>query len=301
MKYTQNTSGFSMIFAMGIVLTISLTVIYLLEYILPYAADTKGIEFSSNAFYQSSSAIEDALFFVANNPLGDENDDPLDINNNGLAGVTRNTDLAYTMTASGNTIPPIWEWNSEFDPNWNRLSSWEPLQLEVWWDKWNSARIRVKVPDTSWLWGTTELRSMTWWIVAWQLSSIDDTLNSSGATNRIGHDMLKINNVREFDINNTSGNTLQGTSSTFASFYSSYCGTGQECTLKLSVINDLILDNSNRTPTPYIEYQITWANNIPLRYTRIRSSGFSAGFKKDIDVKIPQQTVSEAFDFTVFQ
>jgi hypothetical protein len=33
----------------------------------------------------------------------------------------------------------------------------------------------------------------------------------------------------------------------------------------------------------------------------IEASGKAYGFKKDLEVQVPQQTVNQAFDFTVFQ
>jgi hypothetical protein len=54
---------------------------------------------------------------------------------------------------------------------------------------------------------------------------------------------------------------------------------------------------------PYLEYKIKLNDTykIPLRYSRIKSYGKSYGFQKHLEVKVPQQTTNEAFDFTVFQ
>ena len=300
MKQLKNREWFSIVLAMWIVLSISLTIIYLMEYVIPFSKDTKWIEFSSNAFYQSSSAVEDALFYVANNNLWDEASDALSIGwwSSGIAG---NTDWWFNIVARWDVIPPPWEWNSEYDPDWNKLAPGKPLQLEIGADAWNLGSIEIRVPDT-WAGNFVYLKPMNWGIVAWQLSAAGTTLNSWIGTNRIEHNILKTWYPEDFNIKNKSGTTLDGAATTFQSFYDANCDDSLEkCTLKLSIINDLILDNSNSTPIPYLEYKISWINNAPLRYTQINAEWFSNGFKKDIDIKIPQQTVNEAFDFTVFQ
>lgn len=297
MKQTKNNKWFSIVFAMGIVLTVSLTITYLLEYVMPYSKDTKWIEFSSNAFYQSSTAVEDALFYVANNNLWDEANDNLEI----WWPLSITTDMWYDIVARWDTIPPLGEWNSEYDPDWNRLKLWKPLQLEIGWDSWDGWELRFRVPDT-WVGNNIYLKSMTWGIVWWQLSAIDDTLNSWTWANRIQENILKTGYNSEFDVNSKDWVTLENSISTFGTFYGSHCSnTTDKCTLKISVINDLILNNANSTPIPYLEYRITWMDNAPLRYTQVKATWYSNGFKKDIDIKIPQQTVNEAFDFTVFQ
>jgi hypothetical protein len=107
---------------------------------------------------------------------------------------------------------------------------------------------------------------------------------------------------QEFNILNSNGKTLENSDSNFQSFYNSQCSNANDlCTLKISIINALRLQNTEETPIPYLEYRIVGASDIPLRYTRIGASGISQDFKKDLDIKVPQQTVNEAFDFTVFQ
>jgi hypothetical protein len=38
-----------------------------------------------------------------------------------------------------------------------------------------------------------------------------------------------------------------------------------------------------------------------LRHAVIETQWKTFGFRKDLDISVPQQTISEAFDFTVFQ
>jgi hypothetical protein len=68
----------------------------------------------------------------------------------------------------------------------------------------------------------------------------------------------------------------------------------------MSVVNNLSLSTWKKIP--YIEYKINFNSvSVPERYTRIEASGQSYGFRKKIEVQIPQQTLNQAFDFTVFQ
>jgi hypothetical protein len=84
-------------------------------------------------------------------------------------------------------------------------------------------------------------------------------------------------------------------------FYSDNCNDGNEsCTLKLSIIDTL--ETTASVQIPYLEWYIDfYTKNVPLRYAMVQSSGKAYGFKKDLEIRVSQQTVSEAFDFTVFQ
>ena len=291
---------------MGIVLSISLTVIFLLEYILPFAKDTKNIEFSSNAFYQSYSATEQAakLLLDENNSAGQEYSDPLTI--------WGQNDVAYNIEAAWNTLPPPWEWNSEYDPNWNTISQWNPLQLEIGGDVWNNGTsIRFRVPDVedgSGLLSNTKPKNQTGWLLSWQLAWENDMLNGvqwyTGFNEDIQWDDFA-SWILNFELKDSNGLPLTWVDSsdkeTFQSFYSSNCSWTDKCTLRFYVINDLILSNW-ASKLPYLEYQISSSTtDIPLQYAQINASGYSYGFKKDFVSRIPQQQVSEAIGITVFQ
>jgi hypothetical protein len=74
----------------------------------------------------------------------------------------------------------------------------------------------------------------------------------------------------------------------------------ENCILKLSVVNKL--ETIAGTSVPYIEWYIDFGSKkVPLRNARIETQGKTYGFRKDLEVSVPQQTISEAFDFTVFQ
>jgi len=58
----KNKSAFSIVIAILLVLIMSLLVLYILEYMIPYSKNVKWIENSSNAFYQAENSIEDWLY-----------------------------------------------------------------------------------------------------------------------------------------------------------------------------------------------------------------------------------------------
>ena len=61
------------------------------------------------------------------------------------------------------------------------------------------------------------------------------------------------------------------------------------------------MELTNWNKIPYLEWKMKNSNDMPLRYTIIKTKWRSIDFEKSLDVKIPQQTVNEAYDFTVFQ
>jgi hypothetical protein len=62
MKTHSQNPGFSIIFAMGMVVFVGFISLYLLALIIPYSRSIKGIEFSTYAYYYANSAMEAALF-----------------------------------------------------------------------------------------------------------------------------------------------------------------------------------------------------------------------------------------------
>lgn len=93
---------------------------------------------------------------------------------------------------------------------------------------------------------------------------------------------------------------LSGSSQTFGSFYTAHCTVMDKCTLKLSVVNPLLLTD-NTTLAPYIEYQAHFNAPVPLQTAVIETQGYIGGFRKNITRFIQQMTTNEALDFTVFQ
>jgi Tfp pilus assembly protein PilX len=57
----SNKNAFALIIAMGLVIFMVLIAFFILEYMVPFSRNTKGIENASRAYYQAESAIENAL------------------------------------------------------------------------------------------------------------------------------------------------------------------------------------------------------------------------------------------------
>jgi len=298
----KNKSAFSIVIAIGLVLVMSLLVLYILEYMIPYSKNVKWIENSSNAFYQAENSIEDALKKFKDRWESSFTD---------FSKPSSSVPIyySYNTTSSGTEIPYAWDWNSEFDTTFNKISQWDPIQLKVWnWitNLWN-IKFTFKIPEIEW-----QTYSLTWWklpIINWQLTTKNNkTLNSSWSyilANDIDSSWLNgiifnwsmenDNNIKFAD-----WQLLDWTGSWMVDFYINNCWNNSLCTLKMSIINKL--ESTTWINIPYLEYKIKLNNsNIPLRFSRIKSDWKSYGFQKHLEVKIPQQTTNEAFDFTVFQ
>lgn len=70
MKHASSPKAFSIVFALGITLLLCFMGLYLLEYMVPYSRNVKGIEFASQAFYESYAGVEDAMYLHSQNTIG---------------------------------------------------------------------------------------------------------------------------------------------------------------------------------------------------------------------------------------
>ena len=315
----KNKKWFSLPLAMWLVIVISLLAQSILEYIIPFSRDIKGVENSSKAYYQANNWIEEWLLYIhsRNNTLAindtDEYSDP-DFN--------LIVDSKYSTFSSGNLLPPVWEWNSYYDNNWNTISQWKPIQLIVW-ENYISTLADVnfyfRVPDLNWDADNTTI-TLSWsdfWvdypIINWQLSSIDNTLNASWSI-IVARNICENSNdtVTCDDYNWKWYDTLLGWKElswvdldllpiTIEDFYTTNCAVSR-CILKFSIINKLETNDLPPVYIPFLEWKMdAWSNILPLRYSKIETSWKSYGYKKDIEVKVAWNTVNEAFDFTIFQ
>lgn len=299
----KNISAFSIVIALWLVILISLLAVGILEFIIPFSKNNKWVENSSASYYQANSWIENALYAVWTWALWDE---PLD--NLSLGSV----DYSFKVDAMWKNLPPDWQWNSEFDPNWDIISPWNPIQMEVWDNKVTLSELDIsfRVPNFSWItwWLPVTLSWLTLPIINWQLSADNNTLNA------FSWNYIKAQNVCDskdafsdckFNLTNPDFQVwidLNDTNQNIWNFYTSNCQWAWNwCILKLSIINDL--QTNDLEYIPYLEWRMEyrWWNEIPLRYSIINSEWKSYWFKKSLQIRLPQKTVSEAFDFTVFQ
>lgn len=321
----KNKKWFSIVIWMWLTILILLMSYYLLSYIIPFWKNVKWIEQSSSAYYNAYAWIEQALLEVKSRPnLTDEFSKSM--------SSTSKTWIYYSTTSSWSRIPIPWKWNSEYDKNYNIISPYEPIQLEIWnwyyfnrlFFNWststqiplNNLEIFFRVPNFK-NWTTLTLSWLSNYpVINWSISSEKDTLYASW--NQLMSDWIfksnesftTWNGVFRLDkawVNlpwwltsivwvNLSWSWIEA-----KTFYENNCKwTWSWCILKMSVINKLQL--TDWTYIPYLEYIFDphWAF-IPGRHTTISTSWKSYWFQKNLEVQVPQQTTNQAFDFTIFQ
>lgn len=300
---------FVLIISIFIVLLVSLLVFYILSYIIPFSKNTKGIENSSKAYYMAESWIEDSLYAIKNK---DWYSSWTTFNNS-------QTWSSIKIIGSWSVLPPSWKWNSEYNEDYNIIKIWDPIQLKIWkWkiSNWDNVKFTFRVPDLDGGWDISwNSETLSWTsnlnIINWKLVWNDDVLDASWSLVtvwqinwEVWYESVKI--WKEIFSSTATYNNIwkqlsDSLSKNFNTFYDDNCKwTNSGCTLKMSVINNLISKSWNKLP--YLEWKIDFNNNnVPLRYSIIESSWKSYWFKKDLEIKKWQQTIVEAADFTVIQ
>lgn len=275
----------------------------MLEYIVPFSKNIKGIENSSKAFYQSYIWVEEQLLQAYSWWIWHETTaDPFS---------TEAIDAEHSAIVLGSVIPQPERWNSEYteDASMSQLSQEKSIQLFIWNDRlvWNDndhINLEIRIPDldrdTTYdeAFNTSPVDE----IVFWQLSSENDSLSASGSLideSSIHNNAINSSNPYRFWVAKN-WVKLDWDEEDFNIFYDSQCRGSNECVLKISIINPLV-SNSNNTTIPYLEYRITTSADIPLPETYISSRWKSYWFSKWLEVVVPRQTTNAAFDFTVFQ
>lgn len=293
MKSTSNTA-FSLVLALWLTLILSLTGLYLLEYVVPFSRNVKGIESASSSFYQAYSWLEEALLLHSTNGIWYQSGTQLSTN-----PVT----FKYTIVWNGRFSPRqgVGEGSSEYDTDYNKLSQSEPAQFLIGNGRLNGGssnlRLSIKVPDIHP--STTDALSNTGNIVLWQLSSTGQSLTAASLINAT---QINATFTGQFLNTSRSGTLLNGVPSDFQTFYNQYCDDpNEECVFKVSLISSMTSTLSWNPRIPYLEYQLRTDPDIPLRESSLEVQGRSYGFSKTLRVLVPQLSTNSAFDFTVFQ
>lgn len=299
MKFKKE-KWFSLVIAMLLVIVMTTIAIVVLDFAIPFSRDINGIENASNSYYQANSWFEQAIYFISQNPIWSESWKVLP---------STQTGYSFNIFASWSISPALWKWNSDFDSDWNKISEWNSIQMEIWYNKiadWANTKAYFRVPNLNgdwWLslaWNkdivTWKLTSSGWnlLIASWSEIKANEVCSSSWTTTHNACiDTLNFNGI------NLWGEDLNWNWNTFQSFYGSYCSSS--CILKISIINDLNL-SSNNAIVPYLEWKISfWTSPLPTRYADINVSWKSYWFKKDLKFSVPQKSILDTFDFAVFQ
>ena len=150
--------------------------LYLLEKIIPFARDTKGVENGNISYYRANTALNEALLSMSGSDPG------LESSNNTL---TNGSGIIYTITASGTNIPQADQGNSEYDRNWAILAPGKPIQLILKSNTaidWTAAEtyFKFRIPDLDST-NTEALSGASLPIINWSLSASGETLQSSGS------------------------------------------------------------------------------------------------------------------------
>lgn len=284
MIHTKKT-WFSLVLAMWIVLLLSLTGLFLMEYMVPFSRSVKWIENASQAFYESQSWVEESVLRVYSWSLW--------TNHSKLYWEIQ--DFEFNFIWNWSTIPASWQWNW-LDDNFSRLSQNEPISLQIWWNNfhtaWSSIAIEIKTPNGVWL-DITPNDEIIFVQISWNWGTLYSW----------SWELLKESEVTGSSINllDRDGETLTWSVVTFRDYYSDiWCqNTGFECILKISLIRPLI--SNSWVSVPFLEYRISTSDDIPFQNPTVLSQWKSYWFTKTLEVFIPQEVTSSAFDFTVLQ
>lgn len=94
--------------------------VYLLEKIVPFSRDIKGVENGNISYYRANTAINEALLSMS------RSDPSIEASVNALSN---GSGMTYNITAKGGLLPPLGQGNSEYDPHWAILAPGKPIQL----------------------------------------------------------------------------------------------------------------------------------------------------------------------------
>lgn len=280
---------------------IIIVALYLLDKIVPFARDIKGVENGNISYYRANTALNEALLSMSGSDPGYQTGSATSLY---VAG----SGIIYNVTAMEKTLPMPGQWNSEYNKNNSILAPGKPIQLilESWIDWLPAATYEpfvFTVPDLnkdgSWndqsLSGTTNSNWIP--IINWTLSASGDVLQASGS--QIMSNEIFPNSSTRISLGSRNWLTLSGSPDNFKIFYTNKCSGADKCTLKLSLINPLILTTGESAP--YLEWNGYFNVPIPLQTAVIETQGYAGGFRKNITRFIQQMTTNEALDFTVFQ
>lgn len=311
----KNKKAVALVVVMWIVLVTSLLSLTLMQIIIPFSKSVSGMENSAKAYYMANAWLEEWMLDLKKNlenPTYTLDPKTFDLTKNLALAQGENSEMHYTKRTVNHkwkNEPESWKWDSEFDRDFNQISVWNPIQMDVTWLNLSDLKITFKVPKINNIVYTLKEDDKCY--ISWQISSEKWFANSSDAKciKRVAipnsnQNMIETNiqvRLQEYYIGSEK-RTVDSNSGGTA--FNEICPDWTKCTLKFSIANELIWEfSNNEINLPYLEWKINynWTKNYKLRYANIKSTWKSSIYTRDLEIKVPQQTTNEAFDFTVFQ
>lgn len=294
--------AFAIFLAMLLTILIVLMGVYLIDKLVPASRDVKGVENGNVAYYKASSAIELALLSLSGANPGTET--------GSTAGNLVSSGYALSTVGSGTVVPKPGLGNSEFDTDWNVLTSGKPIQIKLPVAfKPSDLAFEFRVPDLNRNGATGEdgggdsatesLSGGSAQTINWIITGSGDSLVAAASQVLTAN---QVNQTASASLATLTGSNLSNTGLTVSAFGTANCAPPVRCSIKFSIIR--ALETKSSVAVPYLEYRITSINGagpIPQQWTRITSEGYSRGFKQSRVRNVEQTTVGEALDFTVFQ
>lgn len=289
----KNKNAFSLVIVMWIVLVTSLLALTLLELILPFSRSVVWIENASRAYYLANSWLEQKLLDLKKNEKKNNEDlKSYDVNFSNITDLG-NSDWIKTKFINKWKKEPLdlkWDYQNDWK-NYNTISPWNPIQIDISGiNNISQLQITFLIPN---FWINLSLEPSKKYI-SWQFSS-EHWYLESGEENAISwneiEDVLSVvslfKNISNFKW--TNWNTIWDTYNTW------WCSnSSKKCILKFTIINDL-------KGIPYLLWELNNNNDFFLRYSYLESEWIFRWYTRKLEIKVPKETVNEAFDFAVFQ
>lgn len=277
----KNKKAVSLVIVMWIVLLTSFLALAIMVIIIPFSKSVSWMEHSTKAYYLANSWIERWIYNIKQEEEKDNYN--FNVSKEGLNSPPwQRFFTKTTIKKTWSVEPEIWKWDSDFDKDFNTISTWNPIQF-WWWAK--PEKIIFKIPATLWDWASYFLENPNECYISWQI-----WYNDNGEF--VTETSDKENCIKWENINWKNKITID---------YFTNWKDASESILKFSVIDELKWKvGIKKVVFPYLEWKASWTD-FNLRYATVDSTWKSADYVKRLNAKVPRDTVNEAFDFAVFQ
>ena len=306
-SFLHSHRGSAVLVALIVLILISMVTTVFLERIWTFSQTSKWIETSNMAYYDALWVIETQLIYTWVTKY-----QPWNIQNL-IQTWWVNVGRSLIVSTGSSIIPKSGEGNSTFDQDYNIITLGQPIQLVIPHGiNWDNVNFIFRVP-TIWSASTgVNMDATNSWFILWTIgyswaslfASWEtnifkwDYINATASLNEFGTFSWMTNSWSRMSVN-AFYNDLTPTSEYLGSWWTK-C-TWYVCTLKLSLIRPVPLDDGRIIP--FLEYKIVFldGNNIPSQYMILESSAYSYGFFRSRTVRIPQINTNTALDFAILQ